>query len=110
MCVMGLMYHCVSPDPVVVSVLTVLMCVIGHTTDVSWVSCTTVCPQILQLLLYHTNHPDHNVVTASLEALQQMLKHPHPTLLATLLTKGGVSRTYIFQADFQEADLRAESK
>ena len=71
---------------------------------------TAMCPQILQLLLYHTNHPDHNVVTASLEALQQMLKHPHPALLHILLTKGGVTRTYIFQADFQEADLRAESK
>ncbi|XP_076466851.1 LOW QUALITY PROTEIN: huntingtin-like [Babylonia areolata] len=65
--------------------------------------------KILQLLLFHTEHPDHNVVTASLEALQQMLKHPHPTLLRILLTEGGVPRTYIFQADLQEADLRAES-
>ncbi|KAL8615828.1 hypothetical protein ACOMHN_048536 [Nucella lapillus] len=65
--------------------------------------------KILQLLLYHTEHPDHNVVTASLEALQQMLKHPHPTLLRMLLTEGGVPRTYIFQADLQDTDLRAES-
>lgn len=65
--------------------------------------------KILQLLLYQMSHPDHNVVTASLEALQQMLKHPHPALLRILLTRGGVSRTYIFQADFDEHDLRAES-
>jgi huntingtin len=65
--------------------------------------------QILQLLLYHTSHPDHNVVTASLEALQQMLKHPHPALLQLLLTKGGITRTYIFQADFAEQELRVES-
>ena len=66
--------------------------------------------QILQLLLHHMDHPDHNVVTASLEALQQMLKHPHPALLHMLLTEGGVTKTYIFQADFQEAELRAESE
>ncbi|KAK7109044.1 hypothetical protein V1264_013160 [Littorina saxatilis] len=65
--------------------------------------------KILQLLLYHTAHPDHNVVVASLDALQQMLKHPHPALLRVLMTKGGVTRTYIYQADFMDADLRAES-
>ena len=66
--------------------------------------------QILQLLLYHTSHADHNVVTASLEALQQMLRHPHHGLLQILMTKGSVTRTYIFQADFDEAELRAYSK
>lgn len=68
------------------------------------------CLQILQLLLYHAHHPDHNVVTAALEALQQLLKNPHPALLHVLLTKGGITRTHIYQADFQEAELRAESK
>lgn len=57
--------------------------------------------QIYQLLLHYLGHTDHNVVTACLEALQQLLRTP-PTELRTLLTtEGGIKETYIFTKDIK---------
>ncbi|XP_064630020.1 huntingtin-like [Lineus longissimus] len=55
--------------------------------------------QIYELTLYYSNHTDHNVVTAALETLQQLLKTPPPPLLRVLLLPGGINRTTIYQDD-----------
>ena len=69
------------------------------------------CTQLFQLLLYFTKHPDHNVATASLESLQQLLRSPPPQLLEVLMTKGSIKKSLIFQADLEEnKGFRAESK
>ncbi|XP_005093645.2 huntingtin [Aplysia californica] len=60
--------------------------------------------KILQALLHYTGHSDHNVVTASLESLQQLLRTPPPALLRLLLKKGSISRTFIFSQDFNEEE------
>ncbi|XP_055860312.1 huntingtin-like [Biomphalaria glabrata] len=58
--------------------------------------------KILQALLHYTGHSDHNVVTAALESLQQLLRTPPPTLRKILLTPGSISRTYIFSHDIDD--------
>ncbi|CAL1538264.1 unnamed protein product [Lymnaea stagnalis] len=66
--------------------------------------------KILQALLHYSGHSDHNVVTAALESLQQLLRTPPPILRKMLLTRGSISRTYIFIHDFEEEDqARIES-
>ena len=60
---------------------------------------TFICGQIFELLLHYTHHADHNVVTASLETLQQLLRRPPPALLPLLTTRGSISRTSIFPHD-----------
>ncbi|XP_077992227.1 huntingtin-like [Glandiceps talaboti] len=52
--------------------------------------------QIYELLLHYSQHIDHNVVTASLETLQQLLRTPPPTLLHVLLSPHGIKRKSIF--------------
>ncbi|ESO95031.1 hypothetical protein LOTGIDRAFT_160793 [Lottia gigantea] len=67
--------------------------------------------KIFQLLLFYTSHNDHNVVTASLEALQQLLRHPPDSLRSILLVRGSITRTHIFQQDFidERERMRVES-
>lgn len=43
--------------------------------------------QVYELTLHYTQHWDHNVVTASLELLQQMFRTPPPELLNVLITR-----------------------
>ena len=66
--------------------------------------------QILQALLHYSGHNDHNVVTASLESLQQLFRTPPSSLRIQLLTRGGISRSYIFKHDSKtEEQSRVES-
>ncbi|XP_038046111.1 huntingtin-like [Patiria miniata] len=55
--------------------------------------------QIYEFLLYCTQHRDHNVVTATLETLQQLLRTPPPPLLKILLTRGSITAVTIFEEE-----------
>ena len=57
------------------------------------------CFQIYEFLLYCTQHSDHNVVTATLETLQQLLRTPPPPLHKLLLTRGGITHKTVFEED-----------
>ena len=52
--------------------------------------------QVFELLLYYLDHKDHNVVTASLETLQQLLKCPPPGLVQLLTTRGSLTESTIY--------------
>ena len=52
--------------------------------------------QIFELLLHYLDHKDHNVVTASLETLQQLLKCPPPGLVQLLTTRGSLTESTIY--------------
>jgi len=49
----------------------------------------------LELLLFYTGHTDHNVVTAALEALHQLLKHAPRSLVDILVVRAGVGKMNI---------------
>ena len=55
--------------------------------------------QVFEVLLFYLNHTDHNVVTASLETLQQLLKTTPAPLLDILLTQGSIQKSSIFEKD-----------
>ncbi|KAL5022595.1 hypothetical protein ScPMuIL_001750 [Solemya velum] len=65
--------------------------------------------QIYQLLLYYMGHFDHNVVTASLEALHQLLRNPSHNLYKFLTTKGAVNKTLIYQKDLEGSPHRVRT-
>ena len=46
-----------------------------------------------EVIMYCTKHQNHNVVTASLETLLQLLRTPPPTLLSVLLSCEGITPT-----------------
>ena len=54
------------------------------------------CSQIYEFLVYCTQHSDHNVLTATLETLQQLLKTPPVPLLKLLLSPSGIPSKTIF--------------
>ncbi|KAK1886925.1 Huntingtin [Dissostichus eleginoides] len=62
--------------------------------------------QVYELTLHYTQHWDHNVVTASLELLQQMFRTPPPELLHMLITAGSILHGSMFR---QDAESRARS-
>ncbi|XP_026856221.2 huntingtin isoform X2 [Electrophorus electricus] len=62
--------------------------------------------QVYELTLHYTQHHDHNVVTASLEVLQQTFRTPPPELLHTLITLGSVTQTSVFR---EEKESRTRS-
>ncbi|TRY87598.1 hypothetical protein DNTS_005987 [Danionella cerebrum] len=62
--------------------------------------------QVYELTLHYTQHWDHNVVTASLELLQQLFRTPPPELLDALITRGKISHTSVFR---EETECRARS-
>ncbi|XP_076831790.1 huntingtin isoform X3 [Brachyhypopomus gauderio] len=62
--------------------------------------------QVYELTLYYTQHHDHNVVTASLEVLQQVFRTPPPELLHVLITAGNITQTSVFR---EEKESRARS-
>ncbi|XP_052401425.1 huntingtin isoform X2 [Carassius gibelio] len=62
--------------------------------------------QVYELTLHYTQHWDHNVVTASLELLQQVFRTPAPELLNALSTRGKISHTSVFR---EETESRARS-
>ncbi|XP_077574963.1 huntingtin isoform X4 [Stigmatopora nigra] len=62
--------------------------------------------QVYELTLHYTQHWDHNVVTASLELLQQMLRTPPPDLLHMLITVGSIPYATVFR---QDSESRARS-
>lgn len=67
--------------------------------------------QVYELLLHYTRHQDHNVITASLEALQQLFKTTPQPLLTILLSPEGIQRSYIYSSDSLLASrLRADSE
>ncbi|XP_044273862.1 huntingtin isoform X3 [Varanus komodoensis] len=53
--------------------------------------------QVYELSLHYTQHQDHNVVTGSLELLQQLLRTPPPNLLCALTTAGGITQINILK-------------
>ncbi|TSK22543.1 Huntingtin [Bagarius yarrelli] len=62
--------------------------------------------QVYELTLHYTQHRDHNVVTASLELLQQLFRTPSPELLNTLIVPGKITYTQVFR---EEMECRARS-
>ncbi|XP_055771060.1 huntingtin-like isoform X2 [Salvelinus fontinalis] len=62
--------------------------------------------QVYELTLHYTQHGDHNVVTASLELMQQMFRTPPPELLHMLITPGSVPHASVFR---QDVERRAHS-
>ncbi|XP_062852378.1 huntingtin isoform X2 [Trichomycterus rosablanca] len=62
--------------------------------------------QVYELTLHYTQHHDHNVVTASLELLQQLFRTPPPELLHTLITPSKITHTRVFR---EELECRARS-
>ncbi|CAH1783183.1 unnamed protein product [Owenia fusiformis] len=62
--------------------------------------------QIYELGLHYTSHADHNVITASLEMLQQLLRTPPPIFAKILVTKGAISHTSIYKGD----DIKLRSR
>ncbi|KAK8774942.1 hypothetical protein V5799_010525, partial [Amblyomma americanum] len=51
--------------------------------------------KIYELLLHHISNTDQIVVTAALEALNQLLTTPPPALLQVLLSPSGVAQSFI---------------
>ena len=51
--------------------------------------------QVYELCLHWTGHNDHNIITASLETLNQLLTTPPAQLSAVLLSPSGLSRSRI---------------
>ncbi|XP_061534390.1 huntingtin isoform X8 [Phycodurus eques] len=62
--------------------------------------------QVYELTLHYTQHWDHNVVTASLELLQQMFRTPPPELLHMLISVGTIPQATVFR---QDTESRARS-
>ncbi|GFT39474.1 huntingtin [Nephila pilipes] len=52
--------------------------------------------KIYELVLYFTNHPDHNVITATLETLYHMLKCAPKVLQQELVSPFGITKSLIF--------------
>ncbi|XP_033756060.1 huntingtin-like [Pecten maximus] len=55
--------------------------------------------KVIQTLLHLMTHRDHNVVTAALEAFQQLLRNPTPLLVSILTVPGTITRTLVYLAD-----------
>lgn len=55
--------------------------------------------QVYELLLYYTGHTDHNVATAALEGLQQLIKTPPPQLVPILVGYNAIKRSSIYSHD-----------
>ena len=55
--------------------------------------------QVYEVLLHYSGHDDHNVVTATLETLQQLLKAPPPLLVHMLTTPGSIVSSSVFAKD-----------
>ena len=53
------------------------------------------------MIMYCTKHSNHNVVTASLETLLQLLRAPPPALLSILLSAEGITPSAISDASKQ---------
>ncbi|XP_074640755.1 huntingtin-like [Tubulanus polymorphus] len=66
--------------------------------------------QIYELLLHYSGHTDHNVVTASLETLQQLLRTPPPDLVKVLVTRGSIICTSIYPDDVRTNENRRLSQ
>ncbi|XP_066278564.1 huntingtin-like isoform X4 [Branchiostoma lanceolatum] len=58
--------------------------------------------QVFELVLYYSQHTDHNVVTASLETFQQLLRTPPPGLLPVLTRPGSITQSAIFKEGGQQ--------
>ena len=74
--------------------------------DVSTITLDSVL-QIFELLLHYLDHKDHNVVTSSLETLQQFLKSASPIVVRRLSRKGSFAHS-TFKG--QALRARAESR
>ena len=55
-----------------------------------------VLTQVFEILLHYCGHSDHNVVTASLETLQQLFKTLPRSLMDVLVTKHGMKESAIY--------------
>ncbi|KAK7079832.1 hypothetical protein SK128_022104, partial [Halocaridina rubra] len=82
-----------------------------HSTNILAIEYTVSYDQILQvyeLCLHYSAHVDHNIVTASLEALQTLLQNPPLPLLVTLISPDGITRSRIF-ADPRASNLSSRA-
>lgn len=57
--------------------------------------------KVYELTLHYTQHWDHNVVTAALELLQQLLRTPPPELLHILISPGSIAHAMVFRQDIE---------
>ncbi|KAJ8336106.1 hypothetical protein SKAU_G00394490 [Synaphobranchus kaupii] len=62
--------------------------------------------QVYELTLHYTQHRDHNVVTASLELLQQVFRTAPPDLLHALTTPGGMPLATVSRLEDKSRDRR----
>ena len=58
--------------------------------------------QAYEVIMYCTKHQNHNVVTASLETLLQLLRTPPTALLSVLLSSEGITPTVGYDNYFKE--------
>ena len=63
--------------------------------------------QVLEVLLHYLGHDDHNVVTASLETLGQLLRTPPPQILPILTKVGGIPCSTVHETGTKQ---RSDSK
>ncbi|KAL1138044.1 hypothetical protein AAG570_009739 [Ranatra chinensis] len=66
--------------------------------------------QVYELCLNWTHHSDHNIVTAALETLNQLLSTPPPQFLSVLLSSQGLTRSRIQASSSAKLSNRNLSK
>ncbi|XP_029645621.1 huntingtin isoform X2 [Octopus sinensis] len=66
--------------------------------------------QVYELLLYFTGHTDHNVATAALEGLHQLIKTPPPQLIPILVNKNTIKRSSVYSNDLSTVYTRPRTQ
>lgn len=61
------------------------------------------------MCLHWTHDPDHNVVTAALETLHQLLTYASPELVSVLLSPQGLTRSRILPVETEKLSRRTLS-
>ncbi|XP_035218065.1 huntingtin-like, partial [Stegodyphus dumicola] len=55
--------------------------------------------KVYEIALHFTHHPDHNVITSTLETLYQLLKCAPKSLQQALLSPSGITKSLIYTSD-----------
>lgn len=55
--------------------------------------------QIYEITLHFAHHPDHNVITSTLETLYQLLKCAPKILQLALVSPSGITKSLIYESD-----------
>ncbi|BES96378.1 huntingtin [Nesidiocoris tenuis] len=66
--------------------------------------------QVYELCLHWTHHSDHNVITAALETLNELLTSPPKQLLAAVTSPQGLNRSRIMSAPLKKLSSKALSE